>query len=229
MSKYYAVKVGKNPGIYTSWPEAEAQVKGYPKAKHKSFKTRAEADNFMLGTVTNQPSHTRPTQTRTPQPRQTRTPPRRTTNQPPYNDLTVYTDGSCIDKVGGYGYIILYQNNEYPIKGKVPYYPTTNQVAELTAIYCTLATIKQSFPHLPVTIYTDSKYSIGCLTQWCSNWKRNGWVNSKGEPVKNQEIIKAILEVSRGMKITYHHVKAHNGDKYNEIADRLANEGRLMQ
>lgn len=34
MKKYYAVKVGRKPGIYTSWPEAEAQVKGYPVREH---------------------------------------------------------------------------------------------------------------------------------------------------------------------------------------------------
>jgi hypothetical protein len=37
------VHVGKQPGVYCSWPEAEAQVRGFRNAKHKSFQTRAEA------------------------------------------------------------------------------------------------------------------------------------------------------------------------------------------
>ena len=36
---YYAVAVGRNPGVYPTWSECEAQVKGYSGAKHKMFKT----------------------------------------------------------------------------------------------------------------------------------------------------------------------------------------------
>lgn len=41
--KYYAVAVGRNPGIYMSWDKCEVQVKGFKDMKHKSFKTRKEA------------------------------------------------------------------------------------------------------------------------------------------------------------------------------------------
>ena len=112
----------------------------------------------------------------------------------------------------------------------MPYYPTTNQVAELYAIYSAISHLlshyKQDLITTGATIYTDSMYSIGCLTDWYHNWKRNGWINSKGEKVANKELIQGILNLSTGLKITYVHVKAHNGDKYNEWADRLANEGR---
>jgi ribonuclease HI len=45
--KYYAVAVGRNPGIYTTWEQCEAQVSEYPGMKHKSFKTRQEAVNWL--------------------------------------------------------------------------------------------------------------------------------------------------------------------------------------
>ncbi len=45
--KYYAVKVGLEPGIYESWAEAEPLVKGFPMAKYKSFKTLEEARSYM--------------------------------------------------------------------------------------------------------------------------------------------------------------------------------------
>jgi ribonuclease HI len=48
-TKHYAVRVGKTPGIYTSWPECSAQVTGYPGAVYKSFKTREEALTFLYG------------------------------------------------------------------------------------------------------------------------------------------------------------------------------------
>ena len=46
--KFYAVKVGKVPGIYSTWSECEEQVKGCPSASYKSFATLSEAENFML-------------------------------------------------------------------------------------------------------------------------------------------------------------------------------------
>ncbi len=46
--KFYAVKVGKVPGIYSTWSECEEQVKGFPSASYKSFATMSEAENFML-------------------------------------------------------------------------------------------------------------------------------------------------------------------------------------
>lgn len=42
--KFYVVWVGKQPGIYTSWPECQKQVQQVKDAKYKSFPTRAEAE-----------------------------------------------------------------------------------------------------------------------------------------------------------------------------------------
>ena len=46
--KYYAIKVGRETGIYTSWEEAEKLVKGFHDAKYKSFKTRKDASEESL-------------------------------------------------------------------------------------------------------------------------------------------------------------------------------------
>ena len=45
--KYYAVKKGRNPGIYESWDLCLKEVKGYSGAIYKSFKTLDQAKNFM--------------------------------------------------------------------------------------------------------------------------------------------------------------------------------------
>ena len=45
--KVYAVRVGKTPGIYYTWAECEAQVKGYPGAAYKSFSNEAEAKDWL--------------------------------------------------------------------------------------------------------------------------------------------------------------------------------------
>ncbi len=44
--KYYAIKVGRKPGIYTTWDEAKAQVAGFKGAIYKSFPTMEEAQAF---------------------------------------------------------------------------------------------------------------------------------------------------------------------------------------
>jgi len=45
--KFYAVKKGRRPGIYSSWPECQEQIKGFSGAIFKSFPTKAEAEKFI--------------------------------------------------------------------------------------------------------------------------------------------------------------------------------------
>ena len=45
--KYYAVRIGRKPGIYTTWAEAESQVKGYKGAIYKSFTNTNAANQFL--------------------------------------------------------------------------------------------------------------------------------------------------------------------------------------
>ena len=45
--KFYAVKIGRIPGIYQTWDETEKQVKGFPSAEFKSFQTEEEAFNYI--------------------------------------------------------------------------------------------------------------------------------------------------------------------------------------
>lgn len=47
MKKYYAVKVGREPGIYRDWDSCKAQVHGFKGAIYKSFKTEEDARVFM--------------------------------------------------------------------------------------------------------------------------------------------------------------------------------------
>lgn len=49
MAKYYGVKQGHKPGIYTTWAECEAQVKGYKGAQYKSFGSEEDAKIYVFG------------------------------------------------------------------------------------------------------------------------------------------------------------------------------------
>jgi ribonuclease HI len=47
--KFYAVRVGKVPGIYHTWADCLDQVRGYPKAMFKSFPVLSDAENYLAG------------------------------------------------------------------------------------------------------------------------------------------------------------------------------------
>ena len=76
----------------------------------------------------------------------------------------------------------------------------------------------------PLTIETDSQYAINCSTTWIHGWKKNGWKNSKNEPVKNADLIRAIdAELTkREGSVKFVWVKGHAGNAGNEKVDTLA-------
>lgn len=45
--KFYAVKIGKIPGIYSSWAECQEQISGFPGAVFKGFALKEEAEAFL--------------------------------------------------------------------------------------------------------------------------------------------------------------------------------------
>ena len=49
--KFYAVQKGTKPGVYLTWAECEAQVRGFKGALFKSFPTRVEAFAFHLNAI----------------------------------------------------------------------------------------------------------------------------------------------------------------------------------
>lgn len=46
-NNFYAVKKGKNSGIYKTWYECRAQVEGFSGALYKGFTTRKEAEKYL--------------------------------------------------------------------------------------------------------------------------------------------------------------------------------------
>ncbi|WP_415480185.1 ribonuclease H family protein [Bifidobacterium aquikefiri] len=97
----------------------------------------------------------------------------------------------------------------------------TNQIGELCAV---LQALRAHPSDVSLVIESDSKYAIQCSTVWLKGWKRNGWKNSKKQPVKNVEIIKAIDReiASREAPVKFVWVKGHAGNEFNEKVDILA-------
>ena len=134
----------------------------------------------------------------------------------------VYTDGACSGNPGpgGWGAIILdEENNEINISGKEK--STTNNRMELMAPIMALRKIKKASK---IIIYTDSIYLKNGITTWIKNWEKNSWKSANKKPVKNKDLWVTLNKLSKEQIIDWKWVKAHSGNKYNEIADKLATE-----
>jgi hypothetical protein len=78
-----------------------------------------------------------------------------------------------------------------------------------------------------VIIYSDSNYSIKCVTEWFVSWVRKGWKNSAGKAVENQDIIKPIIERINDRKLAkadtkFIWLKGHANHEGNVMADAEA-------
>ncbi|KAJ5145577.1 Ribonuclease H [Penicillium bovifimosum] len=145
--------------------------------------------------------------------------------------LRIYTDGSSLQNgtpwasagVGVYFGPGDSRNVSEPLMGN----RQTNQRAELTAI---LRAIDIAPRHRDVTIVSDSKYAINCVTDWFVNWRRNNWMTRDNKPVENRDLIESILvkieeRIDLKVKTKFEWVKGHNKDAGNEQADKLAVAG----
>ena len=113
---------------------------------------------------------------------------------------------------------------------------TTSNAMELDAMYQALTWLRGKVYHghddPTVSLYTDSKYARSAVTQWAWNWRKNGWVNSTGQPVANRQRIEYTLlrllqlRNEHGVSVKIKWVKGHAGYYYNEMADQMAGEAR---
>ena len=134
--------------------------------------------------------------------------------------ITIYTDGACSGNPGrgGWAAIILDKNYKYySVSGGIN--NTTNNRMELMAPIMALKKIKKKSK---ITIYTDSKYVKDGITDWIKKWKLNNWKNSNKKPVKNKDLWIKLDNSCQKHEINWKWVKAHAGNKYNNLADELA-------
>jgi len=154
------------------------------------------------------------------------------------DDLIIFTDGACSGNGKAYakgGYGVYFPYNEYPdVSEPFLIKPITNQRAELYAILTALKMIEHDTDKYEnIKIYSDSQYSINCLTNWINNWKKNNWMTSNGKPVMNREfIIPASEIIDKSGNIIFEHIRSHTKkDDFfsigNAMVDQLATAGVL--
>ena len=126
----------------------------------------------------------------------------------------------------------------------------TNNITELLGISIAIQLITQNYKtkyktdsleNLRIIIYSDSEYSINCITKWSPGWEKNGWQKKGGKKadreIKNVELIKKLYKAYTTQRIKFVHVNSHTQEPRdkpppewriwygNEMADQLAKKG----
>ena len=121
---------------------------------------------------------------------------------------------------------------------------TTNNIMELTAVieslkyvldilkkeknYNILLNNVKNNKKMDIEIYADSSYVLKGITEWIENWIKKDFKN-----VKNIELWKTLYNLKKqteelpSIKLLFNKVKGHNGDKYNEMVDKLASNAAM--
>src|SRR6476469_3869849 len=102
-------------------------------------------------------------------------------------EVLVWTDGACKGNPGpgGWAAIVVSGGDAH----------TTNNRMEYTAALEGLRALPAGSQ---ACIVTDSRLMLDSMTKWILGWKRKGWKTAGGEPVKNQDLVKALdAEIAR--------------------------------
>lgn len=155
--------------------------------------------------------------------------------------LNVYCDGSTKgngkkNAAGGIG-IWFGHNDINNVSEAYTLSVPTNQKAELYALLRTLKILEkliENGDNHSFHIYTDSEYTINCVTKWLPGWIKKNWIKADGKAVKNVSLLKELSAVYNRNRRRYviKHIKAHTGYQDihsigNSMADELANEGAM--
>ena len=199
--KYYAVRKGRRPGVYTTWPACEEQVKGFPGAVYKAFPTKAQALAFVGHPPPSSPS------------------PLPADDQPATDQIHVWVDGSCLQNgegplYFGWAYVILEGERELHRESGHDVPSETrrhrNVAGEIQAVLQALEWCRAR-GIMAASIHFDY--------QGLASWVEGTWKTRTSFTQAYAERVRAL-----GMTLTWHKVQAHSGATYNELVDRLARE-----
>ena len=147
--------------------------------------------------------------------------------EPRAGELLVWTDGACSGNPGPGGWAaIVVAPDGTTVEHSGGDRHTTNNRMEYTAAIEGLRALPAGSR---ACIVTDSRLMIDSMTTWLAGWKRKGWKTASGDPVKNQDLVRALdAELARHGDVRWHWVRghetgaAHAHKALNDRADRLA-------
>ena len=166
--------------------------------------------------------------------------------------IVVYTDGSSSKPIDGkilrYGGTGVYfkENSKYNFSKSYKGDNITNQRMELLAcvqaIKMCIRIFKNSKDLWELNIFSDSMYTIKCVTEWAPKWICWGWKRKVGKQmklIKNVDVIKVLYRLSSMYPVKYFHIHSHQKEpdnktssewkqwKGNDAADKLAHNAML--
>lgn len=208
--KYYAVKNGIKPGIYETWAECEANVKGFSGAIFKSFPTKEAAIQFIDGDViANQETVSSIVS------------PTSIVNEFGVTNPIAFVDGSFSDEKGAYAYgVVIIEDptatevSEIHLSGKDNdecWLESRNVAGEvLASIVAIQYALREGFDKL--TIFHDYN--------GISNWANGSWKATKRVSKDYQEMVEQARNA--GLFLDFQKVKGHSNNYYNDMVDTLA-------
>lgn len=202
-NNYYAVRIGKTPGIYKTWEDCKAQVIGYKGAIYKGFAEKQDAEDFLRGGLSATSTDAASDNDENPQ------------VEPSDSEITAYVDGSFSSgKIFGCGCTIL-KDGEVIAEISKAY-----EDEELATMRNVAGEIKAS--ELAMQYALDNGYtslSIYHDYQGIASWCLGEWKTNKAGTIAYKQFYDDIKDK---LKVHFIKVKGHSGDEYNEIADGLA-------
>lgn len=193
--KFYAVKRGLKTGVFDTWEECSASVKGYSGAVYKSFKTRQEALAYLNGEAL----------------------PQENEGAEDGNHVKIYVDGSYHAITGefSYGMVVLRGGEEEK-------YSHRFQDEELASMRNVAGEIKGAEAAMQYALDHDlEEISIYHDYEGIARWPLGEWKTNKEGTRAYKEFYD---RASRQVKIRFVKVTGHSHDKYNDMADELAKE-----
>ena len=137
--------------------------------------------------------------------------------------VEIWTDGGCKPNPGpgGWSAILKFRGTIRELSGAEA--ATTNNRMELTAAAEALEALTRP---CAIALHTDSEYLRNGITRWHTGWVRKNWRNAAGDPVKNMDLWRRVLDAAQPHVIEWRWVKGHSGNAMNDRADQLATAAR---
>ncbi len=114
----------------------------------------------------------------------------------------------------------MYGSSSREISGFSP--ATTNNRMELSAAIEALEILKEP---CEVHLYSDSSYLVNAVNEgWLKRWTANNWKTAAKKNVENVDLWQKILKLLKLQHVTFHKVKGHSDNPYNNRCDELARQ-----
>ena len=194
-NKYYAVRKGIIPGIYTSWGECQQNINGFSGAEYKSFSTKEEAEAFC------------------------------DSNSKDNSDTTkrIYSEAEAVAYISGcfneeaneyaYGVVVFYNGGEEHLSGKF----IESDILDMKNVAGEIEGAKRA-----MKFCLDSKiksidifYNYEGIEKWCTG----AWRAKKTQTKEYKNYYNSLKNV---LKVSFYKLQINSGDTYNNLAESLA-------